>query len=70
MKLPNFLIIGAAKSGTTALYRYMKQHPEIYLSDRKEPHFFSYTDQTKLTNGPDDYVRKAITNFNEYQGLF
>jgi len=70
MNLPNFLIIGAAKSGTTALYRYMKQHPEIYLSDRKEPHFFSFTDQTKLTNGPDDYVRKAITNFDEYQGLF
>jgi len=31
MEIPNFLIIGAAKSGTTALYRYLKQHPEIYM---------------------------------------
>jgi hypothetical protein len=30
--LPNFLLIGAAKSGTTSLYRYLGQHPEIFMS--------------------------------------
>ena len=70
MTLPNFLIIGAAKSGTTALYRYLKQHPDIFMSSRKEPHFFSYTNDTKLTNGPGDYIRTAVTDFAQYQMLF
>ena len=34
--LPNFLIVGAAKSGTSSLYHYLKQHPEIYMSSVKE----------------------------------
>ncbi len=38
---PNFFIVGAAKSGTTALYGYLGQHPEIFVSTVKEPHFFS-----------------------------
>ncbi|MHA7924496.1 MAG: sulfotransferase family protein [Marinobacter sp.] len=38
---PNFFIIGAARSGTTSLYLYLEQHPEIYFSDVKELNFFS-----------------------------
>lgn len=38
--LPNFLIVGAAKSGTTSLYHYLKQHPDIFLPEWKEPHYF------------------------------
>jgi hypothetical protein len=41
MKLPNFFIVGAPKAGTTSLYAYLDQHPQIYLSPLKEPHFFS-----------------------------
>ncbi|WKZ15035.1 MAG: sulfotransferase [Candidatus Jettenia caeni] len=41
IKLPNFLIVGAARSGTTSLYQYLKQHPEIYMSPLKEPNFLS-----------------------------
>lgn len=37
---PNFLIAGAPRCGTTAMYVYLKQHPEVYLSVFKEPHFF------------------------------
>lgn len=40
LKLPNFLIVGAAKSGTTSLYEYLKQHPDIYMPEWKEPSFF------------------------------
>ena len=40
MSLPNFLCIGAPKSGTTSLFEILKQHPEIGLSSFKEPHFF------------------------------
>jgi hypothetical protein len=37
----NFFIIGAAKSGTTSLYKYLDQHPDIYFSPIKEPNYFS-----------------------------
>lgn len=40
MNLPNFMCLGAAKSGTTTLYDILRQHPEIYTSSFKEPHFF------------------------------
>lgn len=39
MRLPDFLIIGAAKSGTTTLTNYLKQHPLVYIP-KKEPNFF------------------------------
>ena len=38
--LPTFLVIGAAKCGTTSLHRYLDLHPEIGMSRLKEPHFF------------------------------
>ncbi len=41
MRLPDFLIIGAAKSGTTTLYEYLCKHPQIFMSTPKEPDFFS-----------------------------
>jgi hypothetical protein len=37
---PNFFIAGMPRSGTTSLYTYLKQHPDIFLSLYKEPHFF------------------------------
>ena len=40
-KLPNFLIVGAPKSGTSSLHYYLKQHPEIYMSPVKEPRFIT-----------------------------
>ncbi|HMU68745.1 MAG TPA: sulfotransferase [Chitinophagales bacterium] len=39
--LPTFLVVGANKGGTTSIYHYLKQHPEVYLSPIKEPHYFS-----------------------------
>jgi len=41
MKNPNFFLVGAPKAGTTSLYRYLDQHPEIYMSPIKEPHYFA-----------------------------
>ena len=40
MSLPNFMCLGAAKSGTTTLYDILRQHSEIYIPSFKEPHFF------------------------------
>jgi hypothetical protein len=43
MTLPNFLVIGAGKAGTTSVYRYLKQHPQVFMSPIKETNFFAYT---------------------------
>lgn len=40
MAKPNFLIVGVAKAGTTSLYHYLKKHPDVYMPDKKEIHFF------------------------------
>lgn len=39
---PNFFIIGAAKSGTTSLWYYLRQHCQVYMPELKEPSFFSF----------------------------
>src|SRR5918997_438225 len=62
MTMPNFLIIGAMKSGTTALYYYLEQHPEIYMSPVKEPNFFSSQEQENAAD--------AVTHIGTYQHLF
>ena len=38
--LPTFLVIGAMKGGTTSLCAYLAEHPEVYISEEKELHFF------------------------------
>jgi len=40
MKKPNLFIVGHPKSGTTALYNFLRQHPNIFMSPIKEPRFF------------------------------
>lgn len=42
MTRPNFFIIGASKCGTTSLYHYLQQHPQIFMCSPKEPHYFVY----------------------------
>jgi Sulfotransferase family len=79
MTMPNFLIIGAAKSGTTSLYHYLKQHPEIYMSPLKEPRFFAVEGKTLDFRGPNDdemsflqmsLIRKSVTDIDTYRALF
>jgi hypothetical protein len=40
-RLPNFFLIGHEKCGTTALYRILRSHPQIYMPELKEPRFFA-----------------------------
>lgn len=61
-KFPNFLIIGAAKSGTTSVYYYLKNHPEIFLPKLKEINFFAYDGQ----KGPGYWAK----TFEEYISYF
>jgi hypothetical protein len=44
--MPDFFIVGHAKSGTTALYEMLRRHPQIYMPDVKEPQFFARNPQS------------------------
>jgi hypothetical protein len=45
--LPNFICPGAQKAGTTTLHNILKQHPDIFLPNLKEAHFFDIEDRYK-----------------------
>jgi len=60
MVKPNFFIVGAPKCGTTALYEYLRTHPNIFMASIKEPHFFA--------GDLGSYPR--IKTLQEYEGLF
>jgi hypothetical protein len=68
--LPNFLIVGAVKCGTTSLYYYLKQHPDVFMSKPKEPDFFFAQCFKIPTNGIGDDCKTVVQNFDEYCGLF
>ena len=76
MTMPNFFIIGAQKAGTTSLYRYLDQHPEIYLSPVKEPRFFAREIDphgevvVKRFGGPSRRQPPRLANLDAYRALF
>ncbi|MGL5943951.1 MAG: sulfotransferase domain-containing protein [Waterburya sp.] len=57
MVKPNFFIIGAPKCGTTALSEYLRYHPNIYISEPKEPHYFTFDfEQYRITKTLKEYL--------------
>lgn len=72
MTLPNFVIIGAAKSGTSSLFAYLGQHPDVFISPAKEPNFFALEGQRVSYAGPGDSIinQASITDFDKYEALF
>ena len=72
MQKPNFLIIGLARSGTTSLYHYLRQHPDIFLPSIKEPKFFSGRNIQYPHKGKGDDIvdNSRILNVQEYYSLF
>lgn len=62
--LPNFLIIGAAKAGTTTLYSSLRRHPEVYFPFKKEMHFFN--NDIFYGRGVDWYIRTFFKNARRY----
>lgn len=53
--LPNFLIIGSQKAGTTSLHHILKEHPQIFMADKKEINFF-FKDK-EYARGPEAYEK-------------
>lgn len=66
--LPNLIIIGAAKAGTTSLNRYLDLHPEVHMSPVKEPSFFAGAPLPPGTRPPGPWFR--IADAAEYEALF
>ena len=70
--LPNFIVIGAAKAGTTALYWYLAEHPAVFMSPVKETNFFAYgVDASgRLLYGDPDVHKFPVKTLAEYEALF
>ncbi|WP_424831787.1 sulfotransferase family protein [Ruegeria sp.] len=70
-RLPDFLILGAARAGTTALYSYLRQNPSVFMPTAKEPNFFAFEGETLAYSGPGaDYVNNSVTDIEAYRALF
>ena len=72
MALPNFIISGFPKCGTTSLHYYLSEHPDIYMPDQKELHFFTnkiFSDENK---GAGDAIlaKTHIKNLKDYKKCF
>ncbi len=72
-RLPDFVIIGAGKSGTTSLNEYLKEHPKIFMATRKEPNFFAFEtldpsiyDEEKSR----EYYFNSVLKIEDYYKLF
>lgn len=70
---PDFLVIGAGKSGTTTVNNYLKQHHQIFVPSKKEPNFFGY----ELTAEADlqgkrilHHYKESVTSLSAYEDLF
>ncbi len=71
----DFFVVGAARSGTTSLYNYLKQHPEVFLSDVKELNHFSQVESNdhsdyKTPKKGESYHTKIIKSYEVYESLF
>lgn len=66
MTLPNFFVIGAQKGGTTSLYHYLDQHPEVFMSRVKEPGFFMFARDLP----PDPVHPELVRTWADYEALF
>lgn len=72
MTLPDFIVIGAAKAGTTALYWYLADHPQICMSRLKETNYFAYglDESGHWLYGDPELHHFPVTSREEYEGSF
>ena len=70
--VPTFIVIGAAKAGTTALYWYLAEHPKVFMSTMKETNYFAYglDERGRLRYGDPELHRFRVRSWSEYQALF
>jgi hypothetical protein len=71
-RLPDFVVVGAPKCGTTSLHHYLGQHPDVFLPSQKELHHFSHPELERNSNGPGDarVLRSACATRERYAAFF
>lgn len=70
---PTFLVAGAARSGTTALVEGLRLHPQVFITQPKEPHYLAFHGRSMDFSGPGDDAainRVAVTDTTRYLQLF
>jgi hypothetical protein len=70
VRLPDFLIVGANKGGTTSLYYYLKQHPQIFMPLLKEPNFFVFGGEPPPEDVHPKKHKEQVWRFEDYLMLF
>lgn len=71
--VPTFLVAGAGRSGTTGLVEGLRTHPQVFVTQPKEPHYFALHGQPAVFAGPGDAAtinKVAVTDKDSYLGLF
>jgi hypothetical protein len=67
VRLPNFFLAGVPRAGTTSLYAYLGQHPQIYVSPVKEPGYFGAADLRRYGS---EVLRNLVLEWESYLDLF
>jgi hypothetical protein len=68
--LPNFLILGAARCGTTSLHYYLAEHPDVCMSSIKEPNYFLFDETGRPCIDDRRIVAKSVPDRARYEKLF
>ena len=70
MSQPNFFIAGAPKCGTTALSEYLRDHPKVFISEPKEPHYFTFDfEQYRVTKTWSEYLNLFAQSTSEHTAI-
>lgn len=70
---PNFLLVGGARCGTTGLVEGLRSHPDVFVTDPKEPHYFAFHRTGAHFSAPGDehtVNRVAVTDRDAYLALY
>jgi hypothetical protein len=75
LRLPNFLVIGAPRSGTTMLHYTLGQHPQVFVSPNKETNFFLFDGSSARPSGLSEHEfemvkARSVTTLEAYAALF
>jgi hypothetical protein len=70
--LPNAILIGAPRCGTTSVHAHLASHPDVFAGTTKEPQFFSSEAQEIRLDGPNDrqVLSHLVTRLEDYERLF
>jgi hypothetical protein len=74
---PNFFIIGAARCGTTSLFSYLRQHPQVFMPEHKEPFTMAFKNGNFINDDPKSFPYQktyrellGISDYDKYLELF